>query len=329
MATDPSQPHDALFRAAFTAPDQAAELLRAFLPKALADALDWPALEHVPATFVDSELRDHHADLLFRTEAGGRQVLVYLLLEHKSADDRWTALQLLRYVVRIWERCRRERPGDGLLPPVLPFVLHHGSRRFAAPRSVTELVDLAGLPEELAALQPQATFVLEDLGQRPIDDLGRLPLGHAALLTLLHLQNIRRVKATARLLWAWRELYRRLADDPGPRAQQLLAQLVSYVALMAQDDLSTMKRTFSDIHSKTETHYGRHAQMLVAEGRTEGRTEGRAEGLRIALRTQIEVRFGAVEADVADRLEQADAAALEGLLRRILAAESLTDLFAE
>ena len=101
MATDPSQPHDALFRAAFTAPDQAAELLRAFLPKALADALDWPALEHVPATFVDSELRDHHADLLFRTEAGGRQVLVYLLLEHKSADDRWTALQLLRYVVRI------------------------------------------------------------------------------------------------------------------------------------------------------------------------------------------------------------------------------------
>ena len=114
MATDPSHPHDALFRAAFTAPDQAAELLCAFLPQALVDAIDWQALEHVPASFVDGELRDHHADLLFRTVADGRRVLVYLLLEHKSADDRWTALQLLRYVVRIWERCRREVPGEGL-----------------------------------------------------------------------------------------------------------------------------------------------------------------------------------------------------------------------
>ena len=45
---------------------------------------------------------------------------VYILFEHKSYADRLTSFQLLRYLVRIWERMLRQ--GEPLAP-VIPLVL--------------------------------------------------------------------------------------------------------------------------------------------------------------------------------------------------------------
>ncbi len=93
--------HDSLFHYTFAQPEHTASLLAAILPPALASAIDWPSLRPEPGTSVDEVLQPRHADLLFSVQLGGQPLLLYLLLEHKSAADRWTALQLLRYVVRL------------------------------------------------------------------------------------------------------------------------------------------------------------------------------------------------------------------------------------
>ena len=119
-------PHDALFRAVFGDPDNAAELLRSILPAAITAAIDWRTLRRVEGSFVDEALRDKHADVLLRAVIGDQATLIYMLNEHKSEEDPWTALQMLRYCVAIWEQFCREHPDERTLPPILPIVLHHG-----------------------------------------------------------------------------------------------------------------------------------------------------------------------------------------------------------
>jgi predicted transposase YdaD len=80
-------PHDALFKHVFSHPKRAAEELRHVLPDRVARHIDWQTLEPLPGSFVDDELRERHADLLYRVRLGGRPAFIYILLEHKSHDD--------------------------------------------------------------------------------------------------------------------------------------------------------------------------------------------------------------------------------------------------
>src|SRR5204863_2256265 len=110
-----------------------------------------------------------HTDLLFSVRIRGRRVLIYVLVEHKSTGDRVTVLQVLGYLHAIWMRHHKNHPRDHRLPPILPFVLHHGATVFAGPTSLRSLLDLDRLPAELIALQPDFSFVLDDLAAQTED----------------------------------------------------------------------------------------------------------------------------------------------------------------
>jgi predicted transposase YdaD len=70
-------------------------------------------------------------------------------------------------------------------------------------------------------------------------------------------------------------------------------------------------------------------ERLREEGRQQGREEGRTEGQRDMLIEQLREKFVGVEdADVA-RVEQADEAALERYLRRIVTADSIDAVFGD
>jgi predicted transposase/invertase (TIGR01784 family) len=59
------QPNDKLFKQAFADPATAAGFLEAYLPAALAAAVDWSSLRLEPGSFGDSQFRRHESDLLF------------------------------------------------------------------------------------------------------------------------------------------------------------------------------------------------------------------------------------------------------------------------
>ncbi|MBI5853607.1 MAG: Rpn family recombination-promoting nuclease/putative transposase [Planctomycetes bacterium] len=67
------------------------------------------------ANFVDPELADHRGDLLFGVEAFGRTLYLYVVVEHRSTDERFLTLDMLRYVVRIFERHREAHSGESEL----------------------------------------------------------------------------------------------------------------------------------------------------------------------------------------------------------------------
>jgi hypothetical protein len=76
------------------------------------------------------------------------------------------------------------------------------------------------------------------------------------------------------------------------------------------------------------TYQSDFARKYVAEGVKEGTKKGIELGYRALLRKQLQQRFGELPADVAARLDEADADTLDAWGGRVLTASSLADVFA-
>ncbi|HRQ42045.1 MAG TPA: Rpn family recombination-promoting nuclease/putative transposase [Chloroflexota bacterium] len=138
-------PHDRFFRDSFSRPEIARNYLQEYLPADLLALLDLDTLNLQEGTFIDETLREQQSDLLYQTRlrGDGRALYLYFLFEHKSQPELLIALQLLGYLLGIWqEQVKQKRP----LTPVIPLVVYHGEKLWHVPTDFFSLLDApAGL----------------------------------------------------------------------------------------------------------------------------------------------------------------------------------------
>ena len=111
-------------------------------------------------------------DLLFSAPLQTHETArLFTLLEHQSTADPAMPLRGLRYQLRIWERDHKEQPAPWL-PPIFVVVISHADGRWAAPRSLDDMLDprVLALPGA-AELVPRFSLIIEDLAQRSDDEL--------------------------------------------------------------------------------------------------------------------------------------------------------------
>lgn len=320
MNDDLSNPHDSFFRGVFALPEVSAPFFERYLAPGVLAGLDLSTLRLEKDSFIDERLREQRSDLLFSVTAqSGRQALIYLLLEHKSYQDRWTAFQVLRYVMRVLDH---HAGGSEPLPAVLTLVLYHGENAWSAPTTIEELTEAPG---ELAALIPRYGFQLCDLSQAQLDDLQQRV---ALAMVLQVLKFIRDDELPARLpgiLALFRELR-------GRRDQKLafLEMILRYLAAAAgQIDEPTMLAALRQALplDVEENIMPTLAETWEARGEERGEERGELKRARHILQRQLEQRFGALPAEVIRRIDDADLVALDQWLDRVLVASSLDEVF--
>jgi predicted transposase YdaD len=108
-----SNPHDALFKSVFGQPEHARGALRAIVPAALAEALDWSTLALQPGSFVDAALTHQHTDLLYAAvwRAGGEALGRWMDVAGQvaRAPHGLEALaQVMRYILEVNEHVEPE-----------------------------------------------------------------------------------------------------------------------------------------------------------------------------------------------------------------------------
>jgi len=185
-----STPHDEFFHKAFSTPDRARQLARLALPQHIAQRLNLGSLVIGRGSYVDSRLHASYSDLLLETHTRGRQpLLLYILFEHKSSPDRRTLFQLLRYMVGVWDTwsSREENKRWRHLPPIIPVIFSHASRRWTYPLGFAALVrQPKGV--DLRPFTPSFSALLLDLAGREDSELGGDKLVNALLQLLKHIQ---------------------------------------------------------------------------------------------------------------------------------------------
>jgi hypothetical protein len=323
------RPHDALFRGVFGEPERAAELLRGALPQPLAEAIDWSSLQRQDGTFVDEDLKGQQADLLFEAKIGGEPALIYVLVEHKSKEERLAGLQVLGYVLRVLERWRTEHPDARALPPVVPVVLHHGKRPWRGSRRVRDLFAFGRVPEKvrraLWSMQVDLCFVLDDLAAESEERIRERAASVVTTLTLLFLRVLPRcdVGDAAEAILRWNDLLVAVLRHPRPEAT--LGRLYSYLLSVVPGTADELRSAFARVLPRDTEEPMRSAFEELMERSEE---KGRA-GWRASLLRQLEIRFGPLPESVAARVETGVEEELATWSERAVMAATLDEVFAE
>jgi hypothetical protein len=319
-----TSPHDALFRHTFGAGPHAEALLRAILPAALVAAIDWATLQSCPATMSGADLRLHAADLLFVVRLRGSDLLLAILLEHKSSPEADTAEQVLTYVLHLRREWR-----EGLRPLVAAVVVYHGERAWPHGTGLPLPAGAGALDPTVAAaiapLQLQLRFLLDDLTRCSEADLRARAMTPQGTLTLSCLRFLREwspAQAEAGLR-RWVDLLCAVAAAPGGR--EGLRAVESYAIHVTEIPAERLASLFARAGGAGDEEFIMStAEKLIAKGEARGERAGRVEILLRVLRS----RFGAVPDAFVARLRTATVAELDRCADRLLAAATIDEVFA-
>jgi len=268
-------PHDKFFRFAFKHVELVHDLIQWTFPASLVKQLDLTAIRWEAGSWTDSKLRDKRADLLFSCpiikqgnsrKSQAQNALLYILLEHKSAADHYNVLQVLSYLLRIWEEQQR---GNVPLTPIFALVIYHGMTPWNAPTNIREL-----LGTECAALDLQLDFQLKILD---LTNWTENPQETSPILTsTLQLLKYSRRPELINLL---KEIFERWRDSlVSPSFKEWLQAAWSYVMSTNQDLSERQVQEIVDELLSVQYEPGSLVDRLYRQGHSERLTKGLAEG---------------------------------------------------
>lgn len=271
-----NNPHDRFAFFAFHDLNVSRSFIETRLPDTVVRCLDLTTLRVAPGSFVDDMLQSSQSDLLFEVDLresvitqlavkgskskNSKTVLVYILFEHKSYEEPLLAFQLLKYMVRIWEKLLRENKP---LSPIVPIVLYHGESDWRTHRSMT---DILSPPAELAGFVPAFEIPLVDLSQ--IAD-GGLGIGDPFLqVALLLLKYVRTTSIRERILG----LLDTVLHQEEPRLKAVLIYLFSAATKVDRTEMSEVIQNY--LHDLGTPLPGSIAELWVNQGIEQGIEQG-------------------------------------------------------
>ncbi len=283
--TEIINPHDHFFKVLFTSKQNAIEFVQHYLPAEVVQCLDLPTLEISKDSFIDASLSEHYSDLLYQVALqDGQPSYVYLLFDHKSYVDPLVGLQLLGYMVRIWElwlsqekekrkeqRKQQEQVPKLRLPSIMPIVLYHGEESWQV---TTEFTALCEPPPELARYVPSFEYWLCDLSQYSDEELKSAVLSVVLQTGLLALKYALRPGLQLAELF---ELLRQLSNQR--TGLEYLESLLRYVSVNKNVTDEELNRVVKEVFYNQEDIMTDIAQKWIAQGLNEGLARGLNEGL--------------------------------------------------
>ena len=135
---DINNPHDGFFKYTLGRTEAMKEFLSLNLPGKIQKQLNFDTLNRKNESYSDLLLKKGITDLVYEidfTENGSGYLVC--LFEHKSTSEKGTILQVLEYMIKIWQ----DKFDDDKIPPVLPVVFYHGKENWTAAKELIELFE--------------------------------------------------------------------------------------------------------------------------------------------------------------------------------------------
>ena len=291
-------PHDRFFRESFGRLEIARNYLEEYLPADLRRLLDLKEMSLQDGSFIDEAMKAHQTDILYQVGLrSGEPVFVYFLFEHKSYPDAQVAFQLLRYLVRLWER--QEKDGQPLAP-IIPLVIYHGEAVWQIP---TEFASILTAEAELRPYLPNFHYLLGDFSHLS-DEVIRGQIWLQVSLSVL------RAIFNPHLRAELDELIELVFQLSNKRTGLEYIRTILYYLSRATERVSRQDLQQALLQQGAE---GRKlmntiAQEFIQQGIEQGIEQGMQQGMEVAMRHNIvellHLRLGIPETKFQDKLAQ-------------------------
>jgi predicted transposase/invertase (TIGR01784 family) len=162
MAVD--NPHDKYFKRGFSNIENVKDLFKNMLPEEISSKIDYNSLKLSDKSFVEEVFKEKHSDLLIEAKYNGDEVFFYLLIEHKSFKTKMSILQLLKYMVLVWERENKTN-----LTPIIPILLYHDKEEWDFGKSF--LIYFDSINEILKKFTPNFQTIIIDLNKKSNEEI--------------------------------------------------------------------------------------------------------------------------------------------------------------
>lgn len=265
----------------------------------LRNYMDMPALKNVRAQdiedvtdrYIPMFTQERNSDTVKRINLPGKHTLFFIsLIEHKTKVDYNISMQLLRYMVYIWEDYEHEmekqkkgisRTKGFRYPPILPVVYYEGTGKWTAAYNIKDRI-LSGKTFE--PFTPDFSYKLLELNSYSTQQL----IGKKDELSLLMLINRLQDTTTFRKLNLPEDYIKNLSENSTDELLEILAKVTA-----------SMLRHLNLPENEVEEFTGQVKERKMAElfenfkdidlpaARKKAREEGHAEGeARFAKLTQ-------------------------------------------
>jgi len=305
----------------------ARDFIENYLPESILKLVDLNEMEIQNGSHVDEELSELFSDMLFRTKINQRDGYLYFLFEHKSYPDRMVALQLLTYMVRIWNRNVNKKI-DTHIPMIIPMVVCHGETKWRISPMFSDLIlDFDTLPEEVKQMIPDYRYQLYDLSQFSDEDIK----GKAELMITLSVARDIFKKSGEEFLETIFKAARALAElDEKETGLQYFETCMRYILTsgpkLTKEQLTIVINQLALTYKEGSEVTMTLAEVLREEGKKEGIEEGKKElaiGLAI---NRLTKRFGIMPSEYREKINTLDLDSLEMLNYEIDDLKSIEDV---
>lgn len=271
-------------------------------------------IEDVTERYVPMFTEERNSDTVKRVKLSHEDTLFFIsLIEHKTKVDYNVSMQLLRYMVYIWEDYEREmeqktkgisRTKGFKYPPILPVVYYEGTGSWTC---ACRFQDRILFPEAFEPFTPKFYYKLVQLNSYSVDQL----VQKNDELSLVMLINRLQSSSAFRQLDLPKEYIKNLSENSTDELLDIVARVTAsmlrhlnlpeeevagFTEQVKERKMAVLFENFKDIDLPAARKKAQAEGLAegLAEGRAKGKIEGRAEGRiegRIEGRAEGEARL--------------------------------------
>jgi len=276
------------------------------LPEAVRKHLVLEEIFYEKDTFIHPHLSSYYSDLLTSVpiKGGGITARIYFLFEHKSFGGHSTPIQMLRYMLEIWDKYDREirKPGE-CLPVIIPVLIAHARDGWKY-KKVSDYINFPS--EDFKAYVPDFDFVLYDAVTENPDDYEFVETLKALLFIWRHYYS---PDFMEHLVTVFRFINRTF---PEVKFKDFVITLMEYLsAVRGEEEFIDIQEIARNEFQGGDELMGTIADMFRREGREqgivlgrqEGRQEGKVEATQEILIKSLLLKYEVVKPHILDKIK--------------------------
>ena len=151
--------------------DHAKDFMTHYFPNEILQSIDLTTITTQKNSFIEPHLTESFSNLVFKVKINRMDGYLYFLFEHKSYSDGWVALQLLKYMLKIWDQ-KVHQEKYKKLPIIIPFVFFHQLSSWTMGRKLSDKIKHDDqIPKSIIAYIPNFKYVLLDVSRYKDEEL--------------------------------------------------------------------------------------------------------------------------------------------------------------